>query len=88
MKTLNHLTNLPKAATLAGVSVLAAGLSGFAIADQEDSSGPTELASGYETADKSATEGKCGEGKCGEGKCGGDSKADAEGKQVRWRFKG
>ena len=73
--------NLHKAATLAGVSLLAAGLSGLSAADQhQDGEALTELKDGYEA--KAEAEGKCGEGKCGEGKCGGDSesKADGEGK--------
>jgi len=75
--------NLQKAATLAGVSILAAGLSGMAAADgQANGEALTELDDGYEATAKAETEGKCGEGKCGEGKCGGDShdKAEGEGK--------
>ena len=43
----------------------------------------TQLSAGYElaSADKSATEGKCGEGKCGGSKAGSASKSQsAEGK--------
>jgi len=70
--------NLQKAATLAGVSLLAAGLSGMATAgDHADGAALTELDEGYEATAKAETEGKCGEGKCG-GE--GHDKADGEGK--------
>ena len=63
--------NLQKAATLAGVSMLSAGLSSLALADHNaEDAGVTELDSGYQTVAKAEAEGKCGEGKCGEGKCG------------------
>jgi|GEM_PF-5710834 len=57
--------NMHKAATLAGVSLLAAGLSGLAMADKHhDGEALTELDDGYEATAKAETEGKC-EGKCG-----------------------